>query len=238
MKQQELLYEGKSKQVYATDEAERIILHYKDDATAFNNIKRATILNKGVLSNAISTLIFRELERAGVKTHYLETLNDRDQLCRRVSIIPLEVVVRNIIAGSMAQRLGVEEGTEPQNTIFDICFKNDELGDPLMNDHHAVALGLATYEELAEIYAMSAHINRVLQELFSKINIRLVDFKIEFGKTDEGELVLADELSPDTCRLWDATTGEKLDHDRFRRDMGRVREAYEEILMRLEQVIA
>lgn len=238
MKQQELLYEGKSKQVYATDEAERIILHYKDDATAFNNIKRATILNKGVLSNAISTLIFRELERAGVKTHYLETLNDRDQLCRRVSIIPLEVVVRNVIAGSMAQRLGVEEGTEPQNTIFDICFKNDELGDPLMNDHHAVALGLATYEELAEIYAMSAHINRVLQELFSKINIRLVDFKIEFGKTVEGELVLADELSPDTCRLWDATTGEKLDHDRFRRDMGRVREAYEEILMRLEQVIA
>lgn len=238
MKQQELLYEGKSKQVYATDEAERIILHYKDDATAFNNIKRATILNKGVLSNAISTLIFRELERVGVKTHYLETLNDRDQLCRRVSIIPLEVVVRNIIAGSMAQRLGVEEGTEPQNTIFDICFKNDELGDPLMNDHHAVALGLATYEELAEIYAMSAHINRVLQELFSKINIRLVDFKIEFGKTAEGELVLADELSPDTCRLWDATTGEKLDHDRFRRDMGRVREAYEEILMRLEQVIA
>lgn len=238
MKQQELLYEGKSKQVYATDEAERIILHYKDDATAFNNIKRATILNKGVLSNAISTLIFRELERAGVKTHYLETLNDRDQLCRRVSIIPLEVVVRNIIAGSMAQRLGVEEGTEPQNTIFDICFKNDELGDPLMNDHHAVALGLATYEELAAIYAMSAHINRVLQELFSKINIRLVDFKIEFGKTAEGELVLADELSPDTCRLWDATTGEKLDHDRFRRDMGRVREAYEEILMRLEQVIA
>lgn len=238
MKQQELLYEGKSKQVYATDEAEHIILHYKDDATAFNNIKRATILNKGVLSNAISTLIFRELERAGVKTHYLETLNDRDQLCRRVSIIPLEVVVRNIIAGSMAQRLGVEEGTEPKNTIFDICFKNDELGDPLMNDHHAVALGLATYEELAEIYAMSAHINRVLQELFSKINIRLVDFKIEFGKTAEGELVLADELSPDTCRLWDATTGEKLDHDRFRRDMGRVREAYEEILMRLEQVIA
>ncbi|MBO5189211.1 MAG: phosphoribosylaminoimidazolesuccinocarboxamide synthase [Alistipes sp.] len=238
MKQQELLYEGKSKQIYATDEAERIILHYKDDATAFNNIKRATILNKGVLSNAISTLIFRELERAGVKTHYLETLNDRDQLCRRVSIIPLEVVVRNIIAGSMAQRLGVEEGTEPKNTIFDICFKNDELGDPLMNDHHAVALGLATYEELAEIYAMSAHINRVLQELFSKINIRLVDFKIEFGKTAEGELVLADELSPDTCRLWDATTGEKLDHDRFRRDMGRVREAYEEILMRLEQVIA
>ena len=238
MKQQELLYEGKSKQVYTTDEAERIILHYKDDATAFNNIKRATILNKGVLSNTISTLIFRELERAGVKTHYLETLNDRDQLCRRVSIIPLEVVVRNIIAGSMAQRLGVEEGTEPQNTIFDICFKNDELGDPLMNDHHAVALGLATYEELAEIYAMSAHINRVLQELFSKINIRLVDFKIEFGKTAEGELVLADELSPDTCRLWDATTGEKLDHDRFRRDMGRVREAYEEILMRLEQVLA
>ncbi len=237
MKPQELLYEGKSKQIYATDEAERIILHYKDDATAFNNIKRARIMNKGVLSNSISSLIFQELERQGIPTHFLAKLNERDQLCRRVSIIPLEVIVRNVIAGSMAQRLGVEEGTEPCNTIFDICFKNDELGDPLMNDHHAVALGLASYEDLAAIYAMAGKINEALKGLFAKINIRLVDFKIEFGKTAEGELLLADELSPDTCRLWDATTGEKLDHDRFRRDMGRVREAYEEILERLEQVI-
>ncbi len=235
--QQDLLYEGKAKQVYATNEQDKVILHYKDDATAFNNIKRATILNKGVLSNAISTLLFEELERAGIKTHYLRSLGERDQLCRRVEIIPLEVIVRNVIAGSMAQRLGVEEGTEPRNTIFDICFKSDELGDPLMNDHHAVALGLATYEELAAIYAASARINEVLKELFARINIRLIDFKVEFGKTLEGELVLADEVSPDTCRLWDATTGEKLDHDRFRRDMGNVREAFEEILERLKRVV-
>ncbi len=237
MKQLELLYEGKAKQVYATDNAEQIILHYKDDATAFNNIKHATIVNKGVLSNAISTLIFRELERAGVKTHYIETLNDRDQLCRKLTIFPLEFVVRNVIAGSMAQRLGVDEGTEPKNTIFDICYKSDTLGDPLMNDHHAVALGLASYDELDEMYRMAARINEVLKELFSKINVKLIDFKIEFGKTSDGEILLADELSPDTCRLWDATTGEKLDHDRFRRDMGRVREAYEEILSRLEQMM-
>lgn len=235
MEQREMIYEGKAKQLFATSDPNTIILHYKDDATAFNAIKRAKILNKGVLSNAISTLIFRELERAGVKTHYLETLNDRDQLCRRVEIIPLEVVVRNVIAGSMAQRLGLEEGTEPQNTIFDICYKNDELGDPLMNDHHAVALGFATYDELAEIYRMSARINELLTALFARINIKLIDFKIEFGKTLTGEIVLADELSPDTCRLWDATTGEKLDHDRFRRDLGQVREAYEEILKRLQQ---
>ncbi|MBR3847558.1 MAG: phosphoribosylaminoimidazolesuccinocarboxamide synthase [Alistipes sp.] len=235
MEQREMIYEGKAKQLFATSDPNTIILHYKDDATAFNAIKRAKILNKGVLSNAISTLIFRELERAGVKTHYLETLNDRDQLCRRVEIIPLEVVVRNVIAGSMAQRLGLEEGTEPENTIFDICYKNDELGDPLMNDHHAVALGFATYDELAEIYRMSARINELLTALFARINIKLIDFKIEFGKTHTGEIVLADELSPDTCRLWDATTGEKLDHDRFRRDLGQVREAYEEILKRLQQ---
>lgn len=231
-----MLYDGKAKQLFATEDPDRVILHYKDSATAFNAIKRATILNKGVLSNAISTLIFRELEAAGIKTHYLETLNDRDQLCRKVEIIPLEVVVRNVIAGSMAQRLGLAEGTEPKNTIFDICYKSDELGDPLMNDHHAVALGFASYDELATIYRMSAQINEVLTALFRRINVKLIDFKIEFGKTSEGEILLADEVSPDTCRLWDATTGEKLDHDRFRRDMGRVREAYEEILSRLEQL--
>ena len=237
MKPQELLYEGKSKQLYATEEAERIILHYKDDATAFNNIKHACILNKGVLSNAISTLIFRQLESNGIKTHYLDTLNERDQLCRKVQIIPIEVVVRNVIAGSMARHLGMEEGFEPKNTIYDICYKNDDLGDPLMNDHQAVALGLATYEELAEIYEIAGRINEVLKALFLQINIKLVDFKVEFGKTAEGEIVLADELSPDTCRLWDIETGEKLDHDRFRRDLGGVREAYEEILSRLEGCI-
>ena len=234
MKQLEMLYEGKAKQVFRTDDPDKIIIHYKDAATAFNNVKKATIENKGVLNNAISTLIFKELQKAGVKTHYIETLNERDQLCRKVTIIPLEVIVRNVVAGSMAQRLGIEEGTGPPNTIFDICYKKDELGDPLINDHHAVALGAATYEELAEIYAMTSRINEVLKALFLEMNIRLIDFKIEFGKTSDGEIVLADEVSPDTCRLWDATTNEKLDKDRFRRDLGRVREAYEEILSRLE----
>ena len=203
MKQLEMLYEGKAKQVFRTDDPDKIIIHYKDAATAFNNIKKATIENKGVLNNAIS----------------------------------LEVIVRNVIAGSMAQRLGIEEGTQPSNVIFDICYKKDELGDPLINDHHAVALGAATYEELNEMYAMTAKINEVLKELFLKMNIKLVDFKIEFGKTLDGEIVLADEVSPDTCRLWDATTNEKLDKDRFRRDLGKVREAYEEILARLQKIV-
>ena len=236
MKQLEMLYEGKAKQVFLTDDEDRIIIHYKDAATAFNNIKKATIENKGVLNNAISTLIFEHLIAAGVKTHYIETLNDRDQLCRRVDIIPLEVIVRNTIAGSMAQRLGIEEGTKPSNVIFDICYKKDELGDPLINDHHAVALGIVTYEELNRIYAMTAKINEVLTDLFKRMNINLVDFKIEFGRTSDGEIVLADEVSPDTCRLWDLTTNEKLDKDRFRRDLGRVREAYEEILARLKNL--
>lgn len=234
MKTLEKLYEGKAKQVMATDDPHRIIIHYKDDATAFNNIKKATILNKGILSNAISTLIFRHLEANGIPTHYIDTLNERDQLCKKVQVFPIEVVVRNVIAGSMARQLGLEEGHEPKNTIYDICYKNDELGDPLMNDHQAVALELVTYEELAEIYQLAGRINEVLKELFRKINIKLVDFKVEFGKTEEGAIVLADELSPDTCRLWDSETGEKLDHDRFRRDLGGVREAYEEILRRLE----
>ena len=233
MKQLEMLYEGKAKQVFLTDDPEKIIIHYKDAATAFNNVKKATIENKGVLNNAISTLIFHQLHKAGVKTHYLETVNDRDQVCRRVTIIPLEVIVRNTIAGSMAQRLGIEEGTKPSNVIFDICYKKDELGDPLINDHHAVALGVVTYDELKQIYAMTARINEVLMAMFAKMNINLVDFKIEFGRTSDGEIVLADEVSPDTCRLWDMTTNEKLDKDRFRRDLGRVREAYEEILDRL-----
>ena len=237
MKQLEMLYEGKAKQVFLTDDEDRIIIHYKDAATAFNNIKKATIENKGVLNNAISTLIFHELHKAGVKTHYIETLNEREQLCRRVQIIPLEVIVRNVIAGSMAQRLGIEEGTKPSNVIFDICYKKDELGDPLINDHHAVALGIVTYEELNRIYAMTAKINEVLTDLFKRMNINLVDFKIEFGKTSDGEIVLADEISPDTCRLWDMDTNEKLDKDRFRRDLGKVREAYEEILARLKKEV-
>lgn len=232
----EKLYEGKAKQVFATDDPDKIIIRYTDAATAFNNVKKATIENKGVLNNAISTILFRELRKAGIPTHYIETLNDRDQLCYRVRIIPLEVIVRNTIAGSMARRLGIEEGMQPSNVIYDICYKCDELGDPLINDHHAVALGLATYEELDHIYRMTARINEVLKALFAKINIRLVDFKIEFGRMPDGEIVLADEISPDTCRLWDAETNERLDKDRFRRDLGQVREAYAEILKRLKKI--
>ncbi len=236
MQQLEMLYEGKAKQVFLTDDKDLIVIHYKDAATAFNNVKKATIDNKGVLNNAISTIIFEQLHKAGIKTHYLETINDRDQVCRKVSIIPLEVIVRNIIAGSMAQRLGMEEGTKPSNTIYDICYKDDELGDPLINDHHAVALGAVTYEELAQIYDMTSKINVAPQEMFAKMNITLVDFKIEFGRTSTGEIILADEVSPDTCRLWDMSTNEKLDKDRFRRDLGKVREAYEEILARLQKL--
>lgn len=232
----EKLYEGKAKQVFATDDPDKIIIRYTDAATAFNNVKKATIEKKGVLNNAISTILFRELRKAGIPTHYIETLNDRDQLCYRVRIIPLEVIVRNTIAGSMARRLGLEEGMQPSNVIYDICYKCDELGDPLINDHHAVALGLATYEELDHIYRMTVRINEVLKALFEKINIRLVDFKIEFGKMPDGEIVLADEISPDTCRLWDAVTNERLDKDRFRRDLGQVREAYAEILKRLKKI--
>lgn len=233
MKQLEMLYEGKAKQVFATDDPETIVIHYKDAATAFNNIKKATIANKGVLNNKISTIIFHKLEEAGIKTHYIETLNDRDQLCKKVKIIPLEVIVRNIIAGSMAKRLGIAEGTKPSNVIYDICYKDDELGDPLINDHHAVAMGVVTYDELNYIYDQTAKINTVLTDLFASLGITLVDFKIEFGRTSSGEIILADEVSPDTCRLWDMKTNEKLDKDRFRRDLGRVIEAYEEIYARL-----
>ncbi len=233
MEKLEMLYEGKAKQVYKTSDPDLIIIHYKDDATAYNNVKKATIQSKGLLNNEISSIIFEKLHEAGIKTHFIEKLNEREQLCRMVKIFPLEVIVRNIIAGSMAKRLDIPEGTKPSNLIIDICYKKDELGDPLINDDHAVALGAATYEELAEMYAMTRKINQVLTDLFKNLGITLVDFKIEFGKTNDGQIVLADEVSPDTCRLWDSETNEKLDKDRFRRDLGRVREAYEEILHRL-----
>lgn len=236
MKQGDMLYEGKAKQVFATDENDKVIIHYKDAATAFNGEKKADIDNKGRLNNEISTIIFNRLKEAGIPTHHIETLNDRDQLCYKVDIVPLEVIVRNVIAGSMAKRLGIEEGTPAKSTIFEICYKNDDLGDPLINDHHAVALGAATYEELADIYDMTARINKVLCDMFAEIGIRLIDFKIEFGRKEDGTIVLADEISPDTCRLWDAKTNEKLDKDRFRRDLGNVIEAYEEIDARLNKL--
>ena len=231
-----MFHDGKVKQLYLTDDEDKIIIRYKDAATAFNNVKKATIVNKGVLNNKISGIIFKYLREAGIESHHIETVNDRDQLCRRVEVIPLEVIVRNVVAGSMAKRLGLKEGTKPSNVIYDICYKQDELGDPLINDHHAVALGLATYDELHVMYDLAAKINTALQELFDKVGITLVDFKIEFGRTKDGRIILADEISPDTCRLWDTRTGEKLDKDRFRRDMGHVIEAYEEIYSRLKSL--
>ena len=234
MEKKELLYEGKAKQVYATDDPNIIVMHFKDDATAGNGAKHAQFAHKGELNCAITTIIYDRLIKAGIPTHYIKTLNETDQLCKKVHIFPLEVIVRNIIAGSMAKRLGIEEGTLAPNTIFEICYKNDALGDPLINDHHAVAVGAATYEELAVIYDYTAKVNKELQKIFKEIGVKLVDFKVEFGKTADGEIVLADEISPDCCRLWDAKTNDKLDKDRFRRDLGDVMGAYVEILNRLK----
>ncbi len=235
MERKSFIYEGKAKQIYATDDPQTIIIHYKDDATAFNGLKKGAIANKGVLNNQISEHLFAYLQEHGVRTHLIAKLNERDQLCHKVQIIPLEVIVRNVIAGSMAKRLGIEEGTLPSNVIYEICYKNDDLQDPLINDHHAVALQLVSYDELKEIYRMTETINQLLKQRFAAIGITLVDFKIEFGKLADGTIVLADEISPDTCRLWDAKTNQKLDKDRFRRDLGNLEDAYQEILARLSR---
>ncbi len=233
----ELQYEGKSKKIYNTDSEERIIIQFKDDATAFYNIKRAKIENKAKMNCAISSMLLGYLNRNGVETHFVEQISPDEQLCRVVEHIPLEVIVRNVIAGSMAKRLGLDEGIVPENTIFDLCLRDSELGDPLINDHHAVALGLVSYDDIAKIYEISAKTNLLLADLFDRAGITLVDFKIEFGRDANGVLVLADELTPDTCRLWDKTTGERMDKDRFRRDLGRVREAYEEVAKRVADIL-
>lgn len=233
MKQLELLHEGKSKQFFKTDSDEHIIIRFKDDASAFYNIKYAKIENKGKMNCTISSAILGYLAENGVKSHFVEKIDETAQLCRLVEHKQIEIIVRNVIAGSMAKRLGLEEGIVPENTIYDLCLCSKDLSDPLINDHHAVALGLATYDELKHIYAVSERINMLLTDLFDKAGIRLIDFKIEFGRTADGELILADELTPDTCRIWDKVTGERLDKDRFRRDLGRVRETYEEVAKRL-----
>lgn len=228
----EFIYEGKAKQIFSTDDENMVIIHYKDDATAGNGAKKGTIVNKGVINNKITGKIFKVLEENGTKTHLVEILNDRDQLCQKVTIFPLEVTVRNIIAGSMSKRLGIAEGTIPPETIYEIGYKNDDLGDPLINDYHAYVLGVKK-EDLKTIYAMTEKINQILIKIFDEIGIKLVDFKIEFGKNSTGEIILADEITPDTCRLWDKETGAKLDKDRFRRDMGNIEEAYIEVAKRL-----
>ena len=232
MEKKEQLYEGKAKKVYATDDPKVVSVDYKDDATAFNGLKKGTILNKGVVNNKVTNFLMQMLEKEGIETHYIKQLSDRETLVKKVEIVPIEVIVRNIAAGSLAKRLGLEEGTPLKSTVLEFCYKNDELGDPMINDYHIAAIGLATKEELEQITKMSLKVNEFLTAYLANLNIELVDFKLEFGRYD-GRIILADEISPDTCRFWDSTTHQKLDKDRFRRDLGGVEEAYEEILMRL-----
>ncbi|MFW6263469.1 MAG: phosphoribosylaminoimidazolesuccinocarboxamide synthase [Thermotogota bacterium] len=234
MKKLEQLYEGKAKKIFKTDDETKVIVHYKDDATAFNGEKKDTITEKGVLNNTITAINFEMLEKAGVKTHFIEKLNDREQLCQKVDIIPLEVIVRNEAAGSMAKRYGLEEGTPLKISVLELSYKRDDLGDPLMNDYHAVAMGITTFDELKTIYSVASKVNDLLKEFFIKLGIKVVDFKLEFGKQN-GELYLADEISPDTCRFWDVETGQKLDKDVFRRNLGNLTDTYKELLERLEK---
>ncbi|MBP6125580.1 MAG: phosphoribosylaminoimidazolesuccinocarboxamide synthase [Leptotrichiaceae bacterium] len=234
MEKKEFIYEGKAKQVYATEDENLVIIHYKDDATAGNGEKKGTIKDKGIINNKITSKLFSVLEKNNIRTHFKKMINEREQLCEKLEIIPLEVIVRNVITGSMAKRVGIKDGTIPKTTVFEICYKNDEYGDPLINDYHAVAMGLATFEELAQIYNTTSKINDLLKKIFEEEGIILVDFKIEFGKNSKGEILLADEITPDTCRLWDKSTGKKLDKDRFRQDLGGIEEAYIEILNILE----
>ena len=233
MEKKEQLYEGKAKKVFATDDPNLVIVDYKDDATAFNGLKKGSIAGKGVINNVMSNHMFQLLEKQGVPTHFVEQLSERETLVKKVSIVPLEVIIRNISAGSFAKRFGVEEGIVFDEPTIEFSYKNDDLGDPLMNAYHAVALKAATREEIETIKSMAFKVNEVMKQYFDSLNVILVDFKLEFGKTSDGKIVLADEISPDTCRLWDKTTKEKLDKDRFRRDLGGVEEAYQEIMKRV-----
>jgi phosphoribosylaminoimidazole-succinocarboxamide synthase len=233
MEKLEMIYEGKAKKVFRTDEDNQYIVEYKDDATALNGLKKGTIVNKGIMNNTISSKIFELLEQKGVKTHYIKRLNDRDMLVKKVEIVPIEVLVRNYAAGSLTKRYGIPEGTKMDTTILEYCYKNDELGDPFMNEYHIKAMKLAEESEVEAIAKSAFRINEILIEFMKKVNIDLVDFKLEFGRTPEGEIILADEISPDTCRLWDTITHEKLDKDRFRRDMGKVEEGYIEVVKRI-----
>lgn len=233
MQKKEQMYEGKAKKVFATEDKDYCIVSYKDDATAFNGLKKGTISGKGVVNNKMSNYLMRLLQKEGIPTHYVEELNDRETVVRRVSIVPLEVIVRNVAAGSFSKRLGVPEGTALKTTVLEYCYKDDALGDPMVNDYHILAMGYATKEELDTIADYTFKINNFLVDFFKKINVDLIDFKIEFGKTSDGKIILADEISPDTCRFWDATTHEKLDKDRFRRDMGNVEDAYQEMMNRI-----
>lgn len=233
MTKRELLYEGKAKKVFATEDPVLLIVSYKDDATAFNGLKKGTITGKGVINNRMSNLLMQRLETAGIPTHFVKELSERETLVRKVSIVPLEVIIRNIAAGSFSKRYGVEEGFVFETPTIEFSYKNDELGDPLMDEYHAVAMKLATKEEIETIKKYAFGVNDRLKEFWAECGVTLVDFKLEFGKFADGTIVLADEISPDTCRLWDSKTGEKLDKDRFRRDLGGVKDAYTEVMKRL-----
>lgn len=227
------LYEGKAKKIFETDKPEILLVSYKDDATAFNGIKKGTILGKGIINNKVTNYMMRLLEKAGIPTHYIEEISDRETLVKKVSIIPLEVIIRNVSAGSFAKNYGVEEGIIFDEPTIEFSYKNDNLGDPLINSYHAIALKLATKEEIEIIKKYAFKINEEMKKFFISINVKLIDFKLEFGKLKNGKIVLADEISPDTCRFWDATTNEKLDKDRFRRDLGNVEGAYKEMMKRI-----
>ena len=233
MEKREMLYEGKAKKVFATDDPQLVIVEYKDDATAFNGQKKGTIAGKGVVNNRVTNFLMQMLAAAGIPTHFVQELSDREALVTKVEIIPLEVIIRNISAGSFAKRYGVEEGIVFDEPTIEFSYKNDDLGDPLINEYHALALKLATKAEIETIKSMAFKINELLKERFAKVNITLVDFKLEFGRLPDGTIVLADEISPDTCRFWDSTTHEKLDKDRFRRDLGGVEDAYNEVMRRM-----
>ena len=232
MKKLEQLYEGKAKKVFATDDPDIVIVYYKDDATAFNGLKKGTIAGKGVINNKMSNMLFKIMEQHGIPTHYVEELSDRETAVKKVQIVPLEVIIRNTAAGSFSKRYGVPEGKKLPVTVLEFSYKNDDLGDPLINDYHALAMELATPEEIDTIKKMAFKVNDVMKDFFKTLNIDLIDFKLEFGRF-KGQIILADEISPDTCRFWDMTTGEKLDKDRFRRDMGGVEDAYKEVFARL-----
>jgi len=232
------LYEGKAKKIFGTNQEDVYIVEYKDDATAFNGVKKGTIVGKGVVNNRMSNLLFAHLARNGVPTHFVEELSDRETVVRAVTIVPLEVVVRNLAAGSMAKRLGIEEGKELSRPLVEFYYKDDALGDPLVTEDHIEVLNIATRQDIEALKAMALKVNELLRAFMLKCNVLLVDFKLEFGRTKDGQLILADEISPDTCRFWDATTREKLDKDRFRRDLGGVEEAYQEMMKRIEEVNA
>lgn len=237
METKELLFEGKEKRIFATDDPEVVLIHYKDVTTAFGGIKKAVLKGKGICNNKISSIIFDRLESRGIRTHYIKTVGEREQLCHKIEIIPLQMVVRNRLAGTTARMLGVEDGRRIPNTVFELRYNNDELGDPMINNHHAVALGILSYEEIDRLYDIASRTNEVLKELFHEAGIELVDFKMECGRSADGEIIVSDEISPDNSRLWDEATGNKLDKDRFRQDLSDVCASYKEVMERLTKAV-